>query len=198
MLMRVSKGQVQKKSIKKCWAGSGGLYSQVGRPRFEYIVTTATTTTTIRTQSGQEGERDTASWVRRTKHAGSMGKALAAFKEKRAARQREEAAAQAAKIQRALRRAEENGKVEKTAGESGAAGRLRDKWKRWLASEHGSAVATRLATTRSPTVEDAKLFSTWVYTVRERFSPVGAEGCGKAPSAGCCRYRTCSARWCSR
>ena len=96
---------------------------------------------------------------------------MAAFKEKRAAKQREKEAAEAAKIQLVLQRAEENGKVEKTAGESGAAGKLRNKWKRWLASGHGAEVAARLATSRSPTIEDAKLFSTWVYTTREKFSP---------------------------
>ena len=45
-----------------------------------------------------------------------MSTPLAAFKEKQAAKQREKDAAEAAKIQRVLQRAEENGKVEKTAG----------------------------------------------------------------------------------
>ena len=53
--------------------------------------------------------------------------------------------------------------MEKTAGESGAAGYLRNKWVRWLASEHGGQVAARLeAEGGAPTVEEAnKLFSTW-------------------------------------
>ena len=50
--------------------------------------------------------------------------------------------------------------MEKTAGESGAAGYLRNKWVRWLASEHGGQVAARLeAEGGAPTVEEAnKLF----------------------------------------
>ena len=57
-------------------------------------------------------------------------------------------AAEAAAIALANERAKERGLVEKTAGESGAAGNLRNKWVKWLASEHGGEVAARLAAWR--------------------------------------------------
>ena len=41
-------------------------------------------------------------------------------------------------------RAQESGNVEKTAGKSGAAGNLKRKWEKWLASAHGQGVAARL------------------------------------------------------
>ena len=69
--------------------------------------------------------------------------------------------------------------VEKTAGESGAAGRLRNKWVKWLATDHGGEVAARLAAEGgAPTVEEAKLFSTWMYKTRQYYSAVGRKGGG--------------------
>ena len=104
----------------------------------------------------------------------------------RARQRREEAvaaqaaavAAEAAAILRNAERAKAHGLVEKTAGESGAAGKLRNKWVKWLASEHGKGVAARLAAGGAPSVEEAKLFSTWVYTTRQAYSSVGRRGGG--------------------
>ena len=73
-------------------------------------------------------------------------------------------------------RAKDHSLVEKTAGKSGAAGKLKMKWEKWLSSEHGKDTATRLADGSSPTIEEAKLFSTWVFTTRQRFSAVGRQG----------------------
>ena len=87
--------------------------------------------------------------------------------------------AEKAAIVKAHESAKEHGLVEKTAGESGAAGILRNKWVKWLASEHGNEVATRLgAEGGAPTVEETKLFSTWVYTMRQKYSAVGSKGGG--------------------
>ena len=74
--------------------------------------------------------------------------------------------------------------VEKTAGESGAAGKLHRKWRAWLASEHGSVAAARLAAGDcAPTIEETKRFSTWVFTTRCRYSCVGRKGCGDSYGA---------------
>ena len=112
------------------------------------------------------------------KASGMMNASLAVLIEKRAAKQREAEAKQEQEIARLHQRAQQNGLVEKTAGESGAAGKLRNKWKRWLNSSHGQAAATRLTCGGCPTVEEAKLFATWVYQVREKYSPVGQKGGG--------------------
>ena len=72
-----------------------------------------------------------------------MSEALARARKRREealAAQKEVVSAEAAQIAVANERAKENGMVEKTAGESGAAGRLRNKWVKWLASEHGNTV----------------------------------------------------------
>ena len=58
--------------------------------------------------------------------------------------------------------------MEKTAGQSGGAGRLRNKWIAFLQTSVGKEIAARLATS-APTVEDAKAFSTWVYSTRQRW-----------------------------
>ena len=66
--------------------------------------------------------------------------ALARAKERREAAQAAQAArmtAEKAAIAKAHEDAKEHGLVEKTAGESGAAGNLRNNWVKWLASEHG-------------------------------------------------------------
>ena len=92
--------------------------------------------------------------------------------------------AQAARVQadeaRTLRnaeRAKEHGLVEKTAGESGMAGCLHRKWLAFLSqSESGKAIAARLVTGGAPSVDDAKAFSSWVYSIRERWSRVGRKG----------------------
>ena len=61
-----------------------------------------------------------------------------------------------------MQREVENGLVEKTVGESGQAGLLRNKWVRWLDSAHGAQVKARLAADGgAPTGEEVKLFSTW-------------------------------------
>ena len=46
----------------------------------------------------------------------------------------------AARVEATHQRAQERGQVEKTAGESGAAGNLKRKWEKWLASAHGQGV----------------------------------------------------------
>ena len=74
--------------------------------------------------------------------------ALARAKQRRdeaAAAQAQRLTAEAAAIALANERAKERGLVEKTAGESGAAGKVRNKWVVWLKSEHGKHVAARLA-----------------------------------------------------
>ena len=74
------------------------------------------------------------------------------------AAQTERMTAEKAAIAKAHESAKHHGLVEKTAGESGAAGKLRNKWAKWLASPHGDAVAARLgAEGGAPTVEEAKL-----------------------------------------
>ena len=78
-----------------------------------------------------------------------MSDALARARKRREealAAAKERVSAEAAEIALANVRAKENGMVEKTAGESGAAGRLRNKWVKWLSSDHGKAVAERLTT----------------------------------------------------
>ena len=65
----------------------------------------------------------------------------------------------AARVEATHQRAQERGQVEKTAGESGAAGNLKRKWEKWLASAHGQGVAARLAHGGAPTVADAKRFT---------------------------------------
>ena len=108
--------------------------------------------------------------------------ALARAKGRREAAQAAQAArmtAEKAAIAEAHEDAKEHGLVEKTAGESGAAGNLRNKWVKWLASEHGGEVAARLAAEGgAPTVEEAKLFSTWTYKTRQYYSAVGRKGGG--------------------
>ena len=115
-----------------------------------------------------------------------MSEALARARKRREealAAQKEVVSAEAAQIAVANERAKANGMVEKTAGESGAAGRLRNKWVKWLASEHGQAVANRLAAGGAPTVEEAKLFSTWTYKTRQNYSCVGRQGGGNSYGA---------------
>jgi len=86
-------------------------------------------------------------------------------------------AAEAAAIAVATDRAREHGLVEKTAGESGAAGNLKRKWMKWLSTPHGSAVQARLAEEGgAPTVEETKRFLTWTFTTRQNYSPVGRTG----------------------
>ena len=100
-------------------------------------------------------------------------------------RRKEAVAAQGARVAAAAERtrvngerAKEHGLVEKTAGESGMAGCLHRRWQKWLESESGKVVATRLASGGSPSVDDAKAFSTWLYSSRERWSRVGRAGVG--------------------
>ena len=103
--------------------------------------------------------------------------ALARAKERREAAlaaQAERTKAEKAAIAEAHEGAKMHGLVEKTAGESGAAGNLRNKWVKWLGSEHGGEVAARLAAEGgAPTVEEAKLFSTWTYKTRQYYSALG-------------------------
>jgi hypothetical protein len=110
--------------------------------------------------------------------------ALARAKQRRdaaLAAQTERMTAEKAAIAEAHEGAKEHGLVEKTAGESGAAGKLRNKWAKWLESEHGAEVAARLDSAGGvPTVEETKLFSTWTYTTRQKYSPVGRKGGGDA------------------
>ena len=85
------------------------------------------------------------------------------------AAQTERMTAEKAAIAKAHEDAKAHGLVEKTAGESGAAGVLRNKWAKWLGSNHGGDVAARLAAEGgAPTVEETKLFSTWVYQTRQK------------------------------
>ena len=63
-------------------------------------------------------------------------------------------AEEAARIDATHARAKDRGKVEKTPGESGAAGNLKRKWERWLASPHGEAVANRLKACGGAPTED--------------------------------------------
>ena len=84
-------------------------------------------------------------------------------------------------------RAKEHGLVEKTAGESGAAGKLRNKWVAFLHSDAGKSVEARLAAGGAPTADEAKQFSTWVYGA-------GGQGSDEQASAtrwGCGSCRTC-------
>ena len=107
--------------------------------------------------------------------------ALARAKQRReaaVAAQAEQVEAEQAAINLANERAKERGLVEKTAGESGAAGNLCNKWRKWLGSPHGAAMAARLAGGGAPTVEEAKLFSTWTYKTRQNHSAVGRKGGG--------------------
>ena len=102
----------------------------------------------------------------------------------RAKRRREEAmeaqaeklAADAARTLHNAERAKEHGLVEKTAGESGAAGFLRNKWVAFLESLNGKDIAARLAVGGAPTVDEAKAFSSWAYSTRDRWSRVGRVG----------------------
>lgn len=105
----------------------------------------------------------------------------------RAKRRREEANAEQARvvsvevadIAAASKRAKESGQVEKTAGESGVAGSLRNKFVKWLESVHGKGVQKRLEDEGgAPTIDDAKQFSTWVHTTRQSYSCVDRKGCG--------------------
>ena len=66
--------------------------------------------------------------------------------------------------------------VEKTAGESGIAGCLHRRWLAFLESTTGKPIAARLAEGGAPTVAEAKDFSTWLYSTRERWSRVGRVG----------------------
>ena len=92
--------------------------------------------------------------------------------------------AEKAAVAKAHEDAKQDGLVEKTAGESGNAGWLRNKWVKFLASPSGVDVASRLAAERvAPTVEEAKLFSTWTYETRQKYSPVGAQGGGDSYGA---------------
>ena len=120
--------------------------------------------------------------------------ALARAKERRETALAAQAArmtAEKAAVVKAHEDAKEHGLVEKTAGESGAAGKLRNKWATWLASEHGGEVASRLAAEGgAPTVEEAKLFSTWTYIRRGRPTRRWA-GRAAATRTACCRFRTC-------
>ena len=108
--------------------------------------------------------------------------ALARAKQRReaaVAAQTERMTAEKAAIAKAHEDAKEHGLVEKTAGESGAAGVLRNKWAKWLGSDHGGDVAARLAAEGgAPTVEETKLFSTWTRETRQIYSPVGRKGGG--------------------
>ena len=79
---------------------------------------------------------------RRACLAMSGAEALARAKQKREAAlaaQAERVEAEQAAIALANERAKERGLVEKTAGKSGAAGNLRNKWRKWLGSPHGAA-----------------------------------------------------------
>ena len=55
----------------------------------------------------------------------------------------------AARVEATHQRAQERGQVEKTAGESGAAGNLKRKWEKWLASAHGQGVVVGLKLLKS-------------------------------------------------
>ena len=48
----------------------------------------------------------------------------------------------------------------------------------FLESNNGKEIAARLATGGAPTVEDAKAFTTWVYSTRKYWSRVGRVGTG--------------------
>ena len=93
--------------------------------------------------------------------------------------QAEKLAADAARTLHNAERAKEHGLVEKTAGESGAAGFLRNKWVAFLESLNGKDIAARLAVGGAPTVDEAKAFSSWAYSTRDRWSRVGRVGVTK-------------------
>ena len=110
-----------------------------------------------------------------------MAEALARAKRLRAEAVEAQAARLAADKERTLRnaeRAKEHGLVEKSAGESGIAGSLRNKWVAFLASDLGAEVAARLAAGGAPTVQDAKDFASWAYSTRKYWSRVGRIGMG--------------------
>ena len=70
--------------------------------------------------------------------------------------------AEKAAVAKAHEDAKQDGLVDKTAGENGNAGWLRNKWVKFLESPSGVDVASRLAVEgAAPTVEETKLFSTW-------------------------------------
>ena len=71
--------------------------------------------------------------------AKQLAELRAARKAAKAAAVTESEAAEARRIKELTDRAKANGQVEKTAGESGAAGALRRKWEKWLACVHGRA-----------------------------------------------------------
>ena len=75
---------------------------------------------------------------------GSEGAAALARAKKRreeaVAAQQAQLSSEAAEIAKNAARAKEHGTVEKTAGESGAAGNLQTKWMKWLQSQRGLSV----------------------------------------------------------
>jgi hypothetical protein len=94
------------------------------------------------------------------------------------------AEADAARLETVHARAETHGSVEKTVGDNGQAGVLKRMWERWLASDHGKAVAERLKGGGAPTLEDVKLFSTHTYCNRKHaYSCTGRQGHGDACGA---------------
>ena len=104
--------------------------------------------------------------------------ALARAAEQRAKALESRPATDVARVEELHARAETHGAVEKTVGDSGVVGTLRRKWERWLLTEHGRAVAERLKSGGSPTIEEVKRFSSYTYCNREVYSCVGREGCG--------------------
>ncbi|MDC0525511.1 hypothetical protein OAO87_00835 [bacterium] len=84
---------------------------------------------------------------RRDKNAAQSIEWYGGASARKAERREAAVAAQAARTtaEKAHEEAKAHGLVEKTAGESGAAGVLRNKWAKWLGSEHGGDVAARLA-----------------------------------------------------
>ena len=82
-----------------------------------------------------------------------------------------------ARTVRNAERAKKHGMVEKSAGESGVAGNLKQKWLTFLESPSGKEIAARLAIGGVPVVDDAKAFSSWVYSTRQVWSRVGRAGC---------------------
>ena len=72
-----------------------------------------------------------------------------------------------ADIAAAGKRAKESGQVEKTAGESGVAGTLRNKFVKWLESVHGKGVQKRLEDEGGAPIR----YSLNLYTKRHCSSP---------------------------
>ena len=124
------------------WRGGGGNVFGGGVGYVDYAAMTA----------DRNGTSAKVSSDRTMVQASEGAAALARAKQRREeamAEQQARLSSEAAEIAKNAERAKEHGTVEKTAGESGAAGNLQRKWKKWLQSPHGLPVVTVTSLRRS-------------------------------------------------